>query len=272
VNRAAHEITATIFDIKRYAIHDGPGIRTTVFFKGCPLSCWWCHNPEGQKPEPEVMLRACHTEGKVVSTERETVGSRVTLDGLMGEIEKETIFHDESGGGVTLSGGEPLMQFEFLSAFLDRCRERGVHTTIDTCGYAPPRIFGSLINKTDLFLYDLKFVNEQAHKKYTGVSNKLIIENLQMLAMRGKKTYVRYTIIPGITDTDQNLRDVVHLVSSLDNVAEVDLLPYYNYAGEKYKRLRRKNRMSGVEPPSTERMRQVRQLLRAHSLKVKIGG
>jgi pyruvate formate lyase activating enzyme len=263
---------ALIFDIKRFAIHDGPGIRTTVFFKGCPLSCWWCHNPEGQSPEPEVILRRCAADGDLIGTEPGTVGEEVTLEALVREIEKETVFHEESGGGVTASGGEPLMQAEFLGAFLDTCRERGIHTAIDTCGYAPRDVFDAVAGRADLFLYDLKIVDDALHEKYTGVSNGLILENLAALAGRGARTFIRFSVIPGITDTEENIRGVARLVSSLENIDEIDLLPFYNYADEKYRRLRRDNRARGIDPPSDERMEELRARFGALGIRVKIGG
>ncbi len=263
---------ATIFDIKRFAIHDGPGIRTTVFFKGCPLACWWCHNPEGQRPEPELYLRKCASGGTVINTEPETVGEEVPLDGLMREIEKETIFHEESGGGVTASGGEPLMQAEFLCAFLDACRGRGIHTAVDTCGYAPPDVFSPVAGRADLFLYDLKIVDDTLHEKYTGVSNKEILDNLRSLAAANRRTFVRFTVIPGITDTEENVRGAIELVSALKNIEEIDLLPFYNYADEKYKRLGRDNRMRGIGPPGDEKMDALRLRFGELGVRVKIGG
>jgi pyruvate formate lyase activating enzyme len=263
---------AMIFDIKRFAIHDGPGIRTTVFFKGCPLSCWWCHNPEGQREEPEVYLRRCASDDTVISTERETVGEEITLDKLLREIEKETIFHEESGGGVTASGGEPLMQADFLCAFLDACRERGIHTAVDTCGYAPREVFERIAARTDLFLYDLKIVDDSVHEKYTGASNKPILENLKALSEEGKRTFIRFTVIPGISDTEENIESIRKLVSSLKNIEEIDLLPFYNYADEKYKRLNRENRMRGIEPPADERMEELRGRFGGLHVRMKIGG
>lgn len=272
MSSAGNSMEAMIFDIKRFAIHDGPGIRTTVFFKGCPLSCWWCHNPEGQRTEPEVFLGRCASDGAVIATEPETVGEEIALEGLLCEIEKEAIFHEESGGGVTASGGEPLMQAEFLCAFLDACRERGIHTAVDTCGYAPPGIFGPVAERADLFLYDLKIIDDSLHERYTGVSNRTILDNLRILAGANRRTFVRFTVIPGITDTEENVRDVMGLVSTLKNIEEIDLLPFYNYAEEKYKRLNRENRMRGVEPPDDDRMEELRRRFGGLGVRVKIGG
>lgn len=265
-------MNAMIFNIKRFAIHDGPGIRTTLFLKGCPLGCWWCHNPEGQSDKPEVFLRDCVSESGVQYRDEDTIGREASLDEIMDKIEREQIFYDESGGGVTLSGGEPLMQPGFLHELLDRCREGGIHTAIDTCGHAPPEVFEPVIDHTDLFLYDLKIIDSARHKKYTGVPNGQIIGNLQTLARKKKRTFLRFSVIPGITDSDKNIDDAARLAASLGNIEEVDLLPFFNYAGEKYRKLKRENRMSGIEPPSEDRMKEIRQKFRSYKLKTRIGG
>jgi len=194
------------------------------------------------------------------------------LTEIMEQIERERIFYDESEGGVTLSGGEPLMQHEFLQALLDRCRERSIHTAVDTCGHAPAEVFDPVVDHTDLFLYDLKIIDSAQHEKYTGVSNEQIIGNLQSLARKKKRTFIRFSIIPGITDTGRNIDDVARFASSLGNVEEVNLLPYFNYAGEKYKKLRRENRMSGIQPPSDGRMNEISEKFRSYKLKTRIGG
>jgi pyruvate formate lyase activating enzyme len=269
VTSARGSMRATIFDIKRFAVHDGPGIRTTVFFKGCPLACWWCHNPEGQRPEPEVYLGRRDADG---ATEPETVGEEVTLEHLMREVEKERIFHEESGGGVTASGGEPLVQAEFLCAFLDACRERGIHTAVDTCGYAPAEIFDRVAERADLFLYDLKIIDESLHERYTGASNGPILRNLAALSERERRTFIRFSVIPGITDTEENLRGVMGLVAGLKNIERVDLLPFYNYGGRKYERLNRQNLRRGVEPPGEERMEELRRRFGELGVAVGIGG
>jgi pyruvate formate lyase activating enzyme len=272
---AGGSMKATIFNIKRFAIHDGPGIRTTVFFKGCPLACRWCHNPEGQRPEPEVYQKGGggdDADGAVVTGEPETVGEEVTLEHLVREVEKERIFYEESGGGVTASGGEPLMQAGFLCAFLDACRERGLHTAVDTCGYAPAEVFDRVAGRADLFLYDLKIIDGPLHERYTGASNDLILRNLRSLAERGRRTFIRFTIIPGITDTEENVGRVVDFVGGLKNIEEVDLLPFYNYGSEKYQRLGREDLMAGVDPPGEERMEELRRRFGELGVKVGIGG
>ncbi len=228
-----------IFDIKRYAINDGPGIRTAIFFKGCPLDCWWCHNPEGQSAQPQLMFRsnrcksskaclqACPQdaitwkEGSVTNWEacddcgkcaevcfagaREMIGREMTIDQLMAEIERDIPFYDQSEGGVTFTGGEPMHQREFLEETLLACKEQQIHTTVDTSGYSSWENFRVIHPSVDLFLYDLKLMDAGKHKKYTSVSNRLILNNLQKLSSVRAHIIVRIPLIPGINDDDENL-------------------------------------------------------------------
>jgi pyruvate formate lyase activating enzyme len=265
-----------IFDIKKYAIHDGPGIRTTVFFKGCPLRCPWCHNPEGQAPEPEIMLKsykcikdcseclsvceeraltkadqalvidrekcdACGKCAKVCSSEAiEIVGRKMNPQEVMEEVEKDIIFHDDSGGGVTFSGGEPLFQPDFLSALLIQAKEKDIHTTVDTCGYASSATLEKISDKVDLFLYDIKMMDDQRHKKFTGESNKLILSNLKKLAQKGKRVIVRIPLIPGVNDDEENIRKTAKFIQSLKNIKHISLLPYHKLGQDKHRRLSKK--------------------------------
>jgi pyruvate formate lyase activating enzyme len=247
-----------IFDIKRFAIHDGPGIRTTVFFKGCPMKCPWCHNPESQKKCPERV----GNNGK-----KEIIGKKQSVAEVMREIEKEVVFYDESRGGVTFSGGEPLVQPQFLLALLKECRKRDIHTTLDTTGCASPKTFKSIIDKVDMFLYDLKIMDEQNHIRCTGVSNRRVIENLKTLSKNEKKVIIRFPVIPGITDTEENIKAVGTFVSSLKNISEIDLLPYHRTAEGKYRRLKKENIMKTmrVMPPSDERMEEIKQLFKKYT-------
>jgi len=261
----------TIFDIKRFAIHDGPGIRTTVFLKGCPLKCPWCQNPEGQNPDPEAAIRAIPVEEGTGANTDETMGRVVDVKEVMGEIEKDILFYDESGGGVTFSGGEPLAQPEFLEALLNKCKESNLHTCLDTCGYAPPEVFASFADKIDLFLYDLKLMDDRQHQKYTGVSNRLILDNLKALDEPGRRVIVRFLVIPGITDTKENVSAAANFVASLKTLKDVSLLPYHRIASEKYKRLRRKNEMEDVPPPSEKAMRSVQARFESRGIKITIG-
>ncbi|UCH92152.1 MAG: glycyl-radical enzyme activating protein [Candidatus Aminicenantes bacterium] len=247
-----------IFDIKRFAIHDGPGIRTTVFLKGCPMKCPWCHNPEGQKKCPERGWN----NGK-----KEIIGEKRSVDEVMREIDKEVVFYDESKGGVTFSGGEPLVQPKFLQALLQECRKRDIHTTLDTTGYVSPRIFKSIIDKVDLFLYDLKIMDEQTHIRYTGVSNRPVIENLRILSKKGKKVIIRFPVIPGITDTKENIKKLGTFVASLKNIDEIDLLPYHRTAEGKYRHLKKENKMKemAVMPPTDEQMNKIQRLFEKYT-------
>lgn len=241
----------TIFNIKRFALHDGPGIRTTVFLKGCPQKCRWCHNPESFEPGISDGI------GKIIASED-----------LFREIEKETIFYDESGGGVTFSGGEPMMQPLFLAELLDRCRETEIHTALDTTGSVPPKIFNSVVDKIDLFLYDLKLLNDADHIKYTGISNRYALENLETLSKNRKRVIVRFPMIPGITDTEENINAVAAFVSGLKGIRDIHVLPYHKTAEAKYGRLKIENKMPEVEPPPPDRIEYVKKKFESYGLHV----
>lgn len=228
-----------IFDLKKYAIHDGPGIRTTVFFKGCPLECWWCHNPEGRNPVPEVLDKggAGRRRGYMGDPGGgETIGYEITVGELTREIEKDRIFYDQSGGGVTFSGGEPLMQLDFLAGLLGVSRERGIGTAVDTSGYVPWERFERVLDLVDLYLYDIKLLDDSLHEKYTGVSNRLILDNVKRLHGEGARILPRIPLIPGVTDTGENISAIIGFLSSLDGISEVSLLPYNKIAEDKFRR------------------------------------
>lgn len=237
-----------IFDIKRFAVHDGPGIRTTVFMKGCPLCCAWCHNPEGINPDIVTVPKTIRMGDKTF-TENETVGRPVSSAELMEELLKEKIFMEESDGGVTFSGGEPLMQTEFLLEMLKQCHLEGMHTAVDTTGLAPWDKVEMISHYTDIFLYDLKIMDDENHKKYTGVSNKLILENLKRLSANGHQIRIRIPLIPGMTYTEQNMSDILDFLGGLSQKpAGVDLLPYHDTAAHKYKRFDLRNDLQSVKP------------------------
>jgi len=254
-----------IFNIQRFSIHDGPGIRTTVFLKGCALSCWWCSNPEG----------FLGVNGKMhgVGNERE-----VSVEELVQEIDKDRIFYDISNGGVTFSGGEPLSQAGFLEEVIQQCKGemRNYHLALDTTGYAPRDIFLSIASKVDLLLYDLKLVDSYEHKKYTGVSNELILENLRvadkLVLEKGKQAIIRYPVVPGITDTDLNVEQIKELMHSLKGIKEINLLPYHNFAESKYEKLCLEYKLKGLERPSEQRMLSLKKEFEDAGFKAKIGG
>jgi len=264
--------TGIIFNIQRYAIHDGPGIRLVVFFKGCPLRCWWCHNPEGQRLEPEIVKKNIVLDDNAQLLEEEVLGKSMTVQEVMTEIQKDILFFDESGGGVTFSGGEPLKQPEFLKALLKSCKKQEIRTALDTSGYAPPEIFQSIIDNVDLFLYDLKIMDDTIHRKYTGISNRNILKNLQTLSRKGKPVFVRFPVIPNITDTRKNIIDMIAFMTDLKAIQQINLLPYHRIAEGKYETLHKENRMARIMSPSPEQMEVLKQQFEQHGLKAKIGG
>lgn len=297
-----------IFNIMKYSIHDGPGIRTTVFFKGCPLNCQWCHNPESQGFGQELMylqdrcvgcghcLEICPNGAVVISSEknlmflrekckacgecskvchagaRELVAKTMSVEEVMTEIEKDLIFYDESGGGVTFSGGEAIMQPEFLLEILKSCRKKEIHTALETCGFVNRDSLQTISNYVDLFLYDLKLMDSRKHQDRTGVPNELILTNLRWLAEHHPKVIVRVAIIPGINDDDDNLNKLGEFVASLKCVTEIHCLPYHKAGVEKYLRLGLEYHLPDLESPDQERMAQISRMMEQFRLKVKIGG
>ncbi|MBW2057636.1 MAG: glycyl-radical enzyme activating protein [Deltaproteobacteria bacterium] len=296
-----------IFDIKRYAIHDGPGIRTTVFLKGCPLTCWWCDNPESQSREREftfwpdrclgcdACIEACTRDAVVkddggmrrIEASRcdfcmscveecypgalQAVGRRIDVDALLDEVEKDLDFYRASGGGVTFSGGEPLSQPEFLQEILAACKGRGLHTAVDTCGYASWAIIKKVAPYVDLFLYDVKLMDEEKHRRYTGVSNRLILSNLRRLA-GANRVVVRMPLVPGINDDRENTRRLGEFLSGLEGIEGVDLLPYHRLGVSKYERVGRRYVLNGTESPAPVEIEAVRDTLERAGLRVRIGG
>ncbi|MFX1284297.1 MAG: glycyl-radical enzyme activating protein [Promethearchaeota archaeon] len=259
------ETKGVIFDIKKYALHDGPGIRTTVFLKGCPLNCWWCHNPEGQNPKPEIIWNNQNTQ-------KEIIGREISVEEVIAEIEKDLIFYDESSGGVTFSGGEPLMQPDFLDCLLIACQERELTTTLDTCGYASWEIVKKVKDKVDLFLYDLKMIDDKKHLKYTGVSVLPILSNLKKLDKEEKKIIIRFPVITGITETEENINQLAEWISKLETVREINLLPFHKIGYSKYKKLNRENKMLDLDPPSPDRLDQLLDTFRGLGFTTKLGG
>jgi len=256
--------TGFIFDIKRYAIHDGPGIRTTVFLKGCPLDCWWCHNPEGG---------GCISDwGAKDDPERYLSGRAISVAVVMDEVCRDTVFYDQSGGGVTFSGGEPMMQIDFLHRLLSGCREKGIRTALDTCGYAPPEDFEKIADLVDLFLYDIKLIDDDLHRKYTGVSNRLILGNLNLLSGNGNHIIARLPLIPGITDTEENVIAVAEYMKGNRVLREISLLPYNELGRDKFRRFHLPDRLHNLPKRGAGHVERLTDLFHERGIVVGIGG
>lgn len=261
-----------IFDIKRFAIHDGPGIRTTVFLKGCPLSCQWCHNPESMSADICTVAKTVRVGDKTF-TENETVGREMTASDVMKELQKEKIFMEESGGGVTFSGGEPLQQADFLIEMLHACQQKEMHTAVDTSGLAKWEVLEKVAQYTDLFLYDLKLIDSELHKKHTGGSNKLILENLTRLLEAGKKVWIRLPMIPGITFTEININQTIDFLKQQKQPVEcVNLLPYHNTASHKYDRFEFVNSLPELKSVLKSDLEATKKQFEEAGFQVKIGG
>lgn len=297
-----------LFDIKRYAINDGPGIRITIFLKGCPLTCDWCHNPESQSLKVQKMythskciacgecVKACEqnactlTDGGIITdTEAcilcgkcaevcptkatEMSGKLYSIEEIMTEIEKERVFIEQSGGGVTFSGGEPLMHSDFLIQLLDACKEKNIHTVVDTTGFSKKETLLAVAKKTDHFLFDLKMMDSEKHKKFTGVGNELILENLKLLADSGASISIRIPLIKGVNDDDENTKATIKYLSSLSGKKrKINILPYHAIAAKKYEKLGGKYDAKNMEVPSDEIQEKIVQLFKENGFEAVIGG
>lgn len=275
----------TIVDIKRFAVHDGDGIRTTVFFKGCPLKCVWCHNPESISLKPQLAYyeNKCVHCGRCVSVcpttshkidenghtfNRETCtacgecakvcpknalvfyGKEMTVDEIMQIVLEDKDFYDNSGGGITLSGGECLIHYEFCAELLKSAKQNGIHTAVDTCGFVSKKAIDAVAPYTDIFLYDFKAFNEDVHIKCTGQSNKIILENLKYIDSLGKKIEIRIPFVPGYNDTE--MEAIADFLKPLKNITKVRVLPYHNFAGSKYAALSLENTLPPILPTNEE--------------------
>jgi pyruvate formate lyase activating enzyme len=280
-----------IFNIQRYSIHDGPGIRTTVFLKGCPLRCFWCQNPESQETKPEILLNKsvcslcgrcidiCPTDanclserGPIIDRERclgcgkcvevcssqgrTLVGREMTVDEVLEEVLRDKAFYDNSGGGITLSGGDPIMQPEFSLQLLRKCKEQGLHTVIETCGFTSWLTLKELLDHTDLILYDIKCLNPIKHQTTTGKHNRLILENAKKIA-KSKAMKVRVPLVPGFNDSVEDIRAILNFVKQKLKLGseEIELLPYNKLGEGKYDRLDREGSRPSLEPQSEEHIR-----------------
>ena len=294
-----------VFDVKHFAVHDGPGIRTTVFLKGCPLRCLWCHSPESQSPRPEVAyypnfcigcgacVEACPHGAQILGTPKiirercqgagrcaeecyagATImyGEEATVEELLEEVDKDRLLYETSGGGVTLSGGEPAMQPGFALALLGAFKERGYHIALDTSGHAEWGVLEKVMADADLVLYDLKHMDSFTHEEITGVPNRLILANLERAAGSGKTLVVRVPVIPGYNDSPENFTAMAGFLGGLRGVEAVELLPYHNLGTPKYNALGRGYPLEGLQTPEPEELSVLGSLLEAEGLMVVLEG
>jgi pyruvate formate lyase activating enzyme len=296
-----------VFDIQRFSIHDGPGIRTTVFLKGCPLTCPWCHNPESQRRDPQLLFYAskcigckkcfevCPVSGALIPESKERInrdicnncgkctetcyaqalemcGKEMTVEQVIAEVEKDRPFYETSDGGMTISGGEPLAQPVFTVELLKTAKEAGLHTALDTSGYGGPDALRRAAAFTDLVLFDVKIADPERHRQAAGVDNRQILANLRTLEELGVAVVFRVPVIPGYTDSEENIRAAASLAAQMKNVRELDLMRYHRLGESKWKRLGLTYRLEGTEPPSEERMHQLKGLAEAQGVAVKVHG
>lgn len=302
---APRVLTGRIFNIQRFSTEDGPGIRTTVFLKGCTLTCLWCSNPESQATRRELAhndalcdkcgrcVPACSKQaialtGTGIRVNRELcddcgdcvlvcgprslrmIGEDKSIDEVIDEILKDRHYYRSSQGGVTCSGGEPLMQAPFVAALFERCQEAGLHTTLDTTGHAPAAGLEKVLRHTDLVLFDLKVIDDDLHLKTTGISNRTILENARRVSESAIEMIIRVPLIPGVSDTDENVTAIARFLKELRPGLTINVLPYHRFGMNKYRMLDRAYPMDGTQPPSHERVAQIVEMFECAGLPCEI--
>ncbi len=257
------DLKGRIFNIQRFSIHDGPGIRTIVFFKGCFMRCAWCCNPESQNREIETIIE----KGK-----EKIVGKDVSVSDIMPEILADLPYYRRSGGGVTLSGGEVLCQADFAKELLMACKEAGLHTAVESASSSNFSQIEKILPYLDLYLMDIKHMDSEKHKEYTGVGNERILENAKKIAESGVELIIRTPVIPNFNDTPDEIREISHFAKTLKGVSEHHLLPYHRLGTDKYAGLGRNYSLTEIEPPTKEKMEYLLSVAQTSGLKCKIGG
>lgn len=252
-----------IFDIQKFSVHDGPGVRTIVFLKGCFLRCKWCCNPESQKKDIQTMLQ----NGK-----EKTIGKDVTVKEILDIVKQDMPYYRRSGGGMTLSGGEMLCQSEFSYALLRCAKENGINTAVETTGFSPYETIEKLLPYIDTVLMDIKHTDSKKHKEFTMQPNELILENAVKIANSAKKLIIRVPVIPTFNDTEEEIRAIATFASGLKGVDEINLLPYHNFGKDKYEGLGREYLMGDLPSPTDEQMQKLKAVAESCGLKCKIGG
>jgi len=299
------ENSGLIFNIQRYSLHDGPGIRSTVFMKGCPLSCRWCSNPESWNPYPEILARdakcvrcgkceqvcpagaitigpeerkidrsrctLCLECAEVCPAEAITVTGRyATLDEVAKEVESDRLFYEHSGGGVTVSGGEALLQWEFVSQLLKACKEKGLHTTLDTCGYSPWVRLKNVLDYADLVLFDIKHMDPDQHRKGTKKTNSLILRNAERIAAKKVRLWLRVPLIPGYNDSRENIEKTAQFGLKI-GAEKTSILPFHEWGIPKYEQLGRRYTFRRIEPADDKHVQRIQEFIEASGLHATIG-